>query len=81
MILAGDIGGTNTRLAVAEAKNEGLHLIAEKTFPSREQTSLEAALGKFLSLHPYDITRASFGIAGPVWNGRCEATNLPWVVD
>jgi glucokinase len=81
MILAGDIGGTNTRLAVAEAKNGGLHLIAEKTFPSREQTSLEAALVKFLSLHPYDITRASFGIAGPVWNGRCEATNLPWVVD
>lgn len=81
MILAGDIGGTNTRLAVAEAKNEGLHLIAEKTFPSREQTSLEAALVKFLSLHPYDITGASFGIAGPVWNGRCEATNLPWVVN
>ena len=81
MILAGDIGGTNTRLALIEAKDEGLQILFEKTFPSRERTSLEAALVEFLSLHRCDLTRASFGIAGPVQNGRCEATNLPWVVD
>jgi glucokinase len=46
MILAGDIGGTNTRLAVAEAKNGGLRLIAEKTFPSPEQTTLEARVAR-----------------------------------
>ena len=81
MILAGDIGGTNTRLALVEAKNEGMQILVEKTFQSRERTSLEAALGEFLSLHKGDLTGASFGIAGPVRNGRCEATNLPWVVD
>jgi glucokinase len=81
MILAGDIGGTNTRLALVEATTDDLRIVAEKTFPSRERTSLEAAIAEFLSLHSCDLTRASFGIAGPVRNGRCEATNLPWMVD
>ncbi|MCU0586679.1 MAG: glucokinase [Syntrophobacteraceae bacterium] len=81
MILAGDIGGTNTRLALVDAEGDELRIAAEKTFPSRERASLEAAVGEFLALHPCDLTRATIGIAGPVRNGRCEATNLPWVVD
>jgi glucokinase len=81
MILAGDIGGTNTRLALIDATTGELKIVAEKTFPSRERTSLEAAIAEFLSLHSCALTKASFGIAGPVRNGRCEATNLPWVVD
>ena len=81
MILAGDIGGTNTRLALVDAAPGGMRILFEKTFPSRERTSLEAALEEFLSLRRAAFTRASFGIAGPVRNGRCEATNLPWVVD
>ena len=81
MILAGDIGGTNTRLALVEAMTDELRIVAEKTFPSRERTSLEAVISEFLHLHRCDLTSASFGIAGPVREGRCEATNLPWVVD
>ena len=81
MILAGDIGGTNTRLAFIKAKNGGMQIIFEKTFSSRERTSLESTLVEFLSLYNCDLIGASFGIAGPVRNGRCEATNLPWVVD
>jgi glucokinase len=81
MILAGDIGGTNTRLALIEPGKGMMQILFEKTFPSREKTSLEAAIAEFLSLHDCELTRASFGIAGPVRNGRCEATNLPWVVD
>jgi glucokinase len=81
MILAGDIGGTNTRLALVDAASGALRIVAERTFPSRERTSLEAAIAEFLSLNKCDLVRASFGIAGPVLNGRCEATNLPWVVD
>lgn len=34
MILAGDIGGTNTRLALIVAKKEGLQILFEKTFPN-----------------------------------------------
>ncbi|MFH0996818.1 MAG: glucokinase [Pseudomonadota bacterium] len=46
MILAGDIGGTNTRLALVEARNGGMQILFEKTFPSREKTSLESALAE-----------------------------------
>jgi glucokinase len=81
MILAGDIGGTNTRLALVDGTSGRLRIACEKTYPSCERPSLEAALAEFLSLHRGAFTRASFGIAGPVRNGRCEATNLPWVVD
>lgn len=81
MILAGDIGGTNTRLALVEAVDTELKITVEETYPSRERTSLESVIEEFLSLHPCKLTNASFGIAGPVRNGRCEATNLPWVVD
>ena len=66
-ILVGDIGGTNTRLAIIEIVKGHFHFLAEQTFPSREELSLESALRKFLSsnaLHP--ITQACLGVAGPV---------------
>lgn len=81
MVLAGDIGGTNTRLAIIASDAGGMRILLEKTFPSRERTSLEAALAEFLALYQGKPSEAAFGIAGPVRNGRCEATNLPWVVD
>ncbi len=81
MILAGDIGGTNTRLAYARVDGGRLRLVAESTFPSRDHPNLEAVLTKFVSAHRLPVRQACFGVAGPVRNGRCEATNLPWVVD
>lgn len=81
MILAGDIGGTHTRLAFLEEREGRLTAVAEGTFASREYVSLEAALRKFIAAHPFPTACACFGIAGPVRHGRCEGTNLPWVVD
>ena len=81
MILAGDIGGTHTRLVFFQERGGGLTAVAEETFPSREHASLEAVLQKFIAAHSFPITCACFGIAGPVGHGRCDATNLPWVVD
>ncbi len=81
MILAGDIGGTNTRLALFDEKDGRLTSIAEATFPSREHASLEVVLRKFTATHPFPVTCAAFGIAGPVQHGRSDATNLPWIVD
>jgi glucokinase len=57
------------------------YFLAEQTFPSREEPSLENALRKFLANPVLPIKRAAFGVAGPVRQGRCEATNLPWVID
>jgi len=81
MILAGDVGGTNTRLAVFDDKGGRLTPTAEATFPSREHGSLESVLRKFTAAHPLPIDRAGFGVAGPVRHGRSDATNLAWVVD
>lgn len=80
-ILAGDIGGTNFRLALLEATDGALRVVAEQSFLSRERESAESVISELLSHTTRKLTSACFGIAGPVVNGRCEATNLPWVVD
>ena len=78
MILSGDIGGTNTRLALFESEKK----IAEERFLSRNYPNLLPIIQIFLKQHKIsDISRASLGIAGPVHNGQCRTTNLPWVVD
>ncbi len=81
MILAGDIGGTNARLAYFQPQNGHLQLMSERVFPSREFGEFGEIISKFLQgsdLHP-DV--ACFGIAGPVHNGRVETSNLPWVIE
>jgi glucokinase len=81
MILAGDIGATNSRLAFFAQRGGRLEPIVEETYPSREHVNLEAIVLKFVSSHGLPIDVACFGIAGPVRHGRSETTNLPWVVD
>ncbi len=81
MILAGDIGGTHTRLAFFEEQGGRLKAVAEKVFRSRDYPKLDAVLREFTAAHRFSITSACFGIAGPVRRGRSDTTNLPWVVD
>jgi glucokinase len=82
MILAGDIGGTNTRLAFFDASSGRLQLITVNVFPSRQHSGLDEIVAEFVAtnknLHP---EAACFGIAGPVRNGRVSASNLPWIVE
>lgn len=81
MILAGDIGGTNTRLALIEAAGGRLRVVTDERVPSRQHADLPTVLARFRAQHAAPIRAAGFGVAGPVVEGRCEATNLPWVVD
>ena len=81
MILAGDIGGTHTRLAVFTLEGERLTSISEETFPSRSHSGLTEIVSQYLSTHRRSVSSACFGVAGPIKHNRCEATNLPWVVD
>jgi glucokinase len=81
MILAGDIGGTNTRLAFFTVEGERLRALVEERFSSRAHTSLEMLVRSFVSAHHLPVEQASFGVAGPIKHGRCNATNLAWVVD
>ena len=78
MILAGDIGGTKTNLALF---GDGFSMRTEKSYPSREHAALEEIVRAFLAETGARPERAAFGIAGPVVAGRCRTTNLPWTVD
>ncbi len=79
MILAGDIGGTKTVVALYERAVDGLVERASEQFPSRDHDSLEAIVERFLARHPgRTIEAACFGVAGAVVDGRVVATNLPW---
>ncbi|HET7890714.1 MAG TPA: glucokinase [Candidatus Sulfotelmatobacter sp.] len=81
MILAGDIGGTNARLAYFQPQNGHLRLVSERVFPSREHSELGEIVTQFLSDSGEHPESACFGIAGPVRNGRVETSNLPWVIE
>jgi glucokinase len=81
MILAGDIGGTNARLAYFQPQNGHLRLVSERVFPSREHSELGEIVTEFLDESGTRPEVACFGIAGPVLNGRVETSNLPWVIE
>ncbi len=80
-LLAGDIGGTKTSLAIFSSDNGPRSPLAEATFPSDVYPSLETVVREFLSEVKASVHRASFGVAGPVVGGQAEITNLPWVLD
>lgn len=81
MILAGDIGGTNTRLAAFEAGDGVSQLGDAQMFSSRNFVSFEAILAQFFAEEKPPVERACFGIAGPIRDGVCRTPNLPWIVD
>lgn len=81
MILAGDIGGTKTLLALFDDARGTLELQRDATFPSQESASLEAILTRFLGSTPTPLRGACFGVPGVVTDGHCETTNLPWTLD
>lgn len=79
-ILAGDIGGTKTNLALFDNSSSELDSFEEQTFPSASYAGLEAVIKQFLNDRELEISSACFGIAGPVIDGVCRTPNLPWVV-
>jgi glucokinase len=81
MILAGDIGGTNARLAYFQAGNGHLQLVSERIFPSGEYSEFGDIVSRFLADARERPEVACFGIAGPVHHGRVETSNLPWVIE
>lgn len=80
MILAGDIGGTNTRLAFFEGTPDRLTTVVLEVFPNRGEKGLEAIAARFLAKHHLHADAVCFGVAGAVRDGTVEATNLPWTV-
>lgn len=78
-ILTADIGGTKTRLALYEGRSEAeLSIVREQRSPSAEESGLEPIVERFLAGKAVDA--AGFGVPGPVVDGLCLTTNLPWIV-
>ena len=80
MLLAGDIGGTKTNLAIISPEVGVKKPLVEKTFSSGDYDSLEKLVQEFIREVPYAVEYACFGVAGPVVNGKSQITNLPWVI-
>jgi glucokinase len=81
MILAVDLGGTKTVLALYTAEAGVERPLHEETYFSRKYDSLEAIVGLFLEATQAKPTVACFGVAGPVINRSSHITNLPWIIN
>jgi glucokinase len=86
-ILAGDVGGTKTRLALCERTGpRSRHALDDRSvaeFDSNSAPSLEEIVREFLGRHSAAgrIEAACIGVPGPVVGGSVRATNLPWVIE
>ena len=81
MLLAGDVGGTKTRLALYDESSGVLRLVQSTLYDSRSAATLEEIVVRFLDANGNPLMRAGcFGVAGAVVGGQVRATNLPWLV-
>jgi len=81
MLIAGDIGGTKTDLAIYSPESGPHTPLAETEVHSADYPSLQAMVSEFLSQTKISVDVACFDVAGPVINGHVKTTNLPWVMD
>lgn len=81
MILAGDVGGTNTRLGLFQLERNRPKQVTIQIYRSRQYSSLEEIVEQFIKDNPHPITAACIGIAGPIEAGVCQTPNLPWIAD
>ncbi len=86
-ILAGDAGGTKTRLALYQVSNlialDSFRCTAVSDFESGSAGSLEAIVRAFLEMHDCvgRVRAACIGVPGPIVYGTVRATNLPWQIE
>ncbi len=81
MLLAGDVGGTKSLLALF-TPDRGVHApIAVRSIESGRFASFDDVLFNFLTDTGARCDSAVFGVAGPVLDGRSVLTNLSWTVD
>jgi glucokinase len=85
LLLAGDIGGTHTRLQLWKREEATFRLIARGDYESQVYPDLAPIIKDFLARHSgkknLQPNAACFGVAGPVQGGKAKLTNLPWLLD
>jgi len=78
MLIAGDIGGTKTRLALVSPEAGPRQFVAEQEFHSADFNGLQPVVEAFLAKTGVRPTSACFDVAGPVIDGQARMTNLAW---
>lgn len=81
IVLAGDVGGTQTRMALFEVDGTRLTPLIEKNYSSNAFPNFDLIIEDFFAIEKFKAEAICIGIAGPVQNGVCETTNLPWNID
>jgi glucokinase len=81
IVLAGDVGGTNARLAFVELDGSSARMVQRETYPSRDHPGLAAIVQRFCADVGSLPDRACFGIACAVVGDDCSTPNLPWTVN
>ncbi len=81
VFLAGDIGGTKSNLAFFFIQGSKLTPVFKRNYPSNDYPDLESLVREFMSNYSASVLGACFGVPGPVVEGKCETTNLPWLLD
>ena len=76
--LIGDIGGTNTRLALVDEGTQWTHL---QTWRNEEFDDLEQIVECYLEDRKARPEAAAFAVAGPVRGGKVRLTNRGWTID
>lgn len=79
-VLAGDIGGTKTNLALFSMSGDQLTPLKEASYKSQDFESFTRIADHFLkgATLPEAIC---IGVAGPVLGGKVKLTNLVWEID
>ncbi len=80
MLLAGDLGGTKTILALFPHDGDARTPVVQARYVSKDFPSLTRIIDAFLAEHEASIDAASFAVAGPVVAGKADVTNLSWVI-
>jgi glucokinase len=81
LLLAGDVGGTKTDLAVISSEDGPRAPLAQARYASEEFGSLDAMVTEFMTGTGFHVAYACFGVAGPVVRGRAHLMNLPWIIE
>jgi glucokinase len=81
MILAGEIGASHIRLGAFQTEGNLLQCVVQKGYETTAHSGLAEILAEFVKTEGIGVHQASFGVAGPVRDGRSKISNLPWVID
>lgn len=89
MILAGDIGGTKSNLALFDQRDGAFQMRFREHYPTHEFSRFEEIVDAFLRAasqasalsEQEKVAAAGFGVAGPIVGRRVQMTNVGWAVD